>query len=70
MKTTPTRGKPGLAIEADELYRNEVDAYIDRNRDELNASIRRSRDELGKCIQSERTVSNIIADGRTRHGAD
>jgi hypothetical protein len=56
-------------VEADERHRDEVDAFISRNRVELNASIRRSRAELAKGVQSDRTVADIAADGRKRHGA-
>ena len=56
------------AVEADERHQGDVDAFISRNREELNASIRRSRDEVGKAVQSTRTIDDIIADGRKRHG--
>jgi hypothetical protein len=63
-KPTP----PAPTVEADERRQVEVDAFIARNRVELNDSIRRSRRELEEGIQSARTIDDIIADGRKRHG--
>lgn len=57
-----------LAIESDELHQPEVNAFIARNRDALHESIRRSREEFAKGVYSKRTISDIIADGRKRHG--
>ncbi|HEY1751897.1 MAG TPA: hypothetical protein VGG29_11565 [Caulobacteraceae bacterium] len=52
-----------------EQHAADVDAFVARNRDELNDSIRRSRRELAAGKQSRRTIGDIIADGRKRHGA-
>ena len=67
-KPKPT-GAAVPAVESDERYQAEVDAFVSRNRDELNASIRRSREEVGKGVQAARTIDDIIADGRKRHNA-
>jgi hypothetical protein len=48
---------------------SDVDAFIARNREALNESIRRSRREVGEGVQDDRTVGQIIAEGRKRHGA-
>jgi|HubBroStandDraft_1064217.scaffolds.fasta_scaffold14037_5 hypothetical protein len=63
----PTDSLP--PVEADERYADEVDGFVSRHRDELNASIRRSRDEVSRGVHSTRTIKDIIADGRKRHGA-
>jgi hypothetical protein len=72
MTTKATKPIPRGAmptVEADERHQGDVDAFIARNRDELNASILRSRAEMAKDVQSTRTVNDIIAAGRKRHGA-
>ena len=58
-----------LAAASVETHVGEVDAFILRNRDELNASIQRSRQDVKMGGMSARTVGDIIADGRKRHGA-
>ena len=65
----PTRGG-APAIEADERYIDEVDAFISRNREALNASIQRSREEVGQGVQATRSIDDIIADGRKRYGSN
>jgi len=57
-----------LPIEADELHQADSDAYIVRNRDVLNASIVQSRAELASGTVSTRSIDDIIASGRRRHG--
>ena len=71
MKATRPVPNPAAmpAVEADERHKDDVDAFIARNREALNASIRCSRAEVGKGVQSSRTIDEIIADGRKRHGA-
>ena len=59
----------GLEIGADERHQEDVGRAIDRNRDALNVSIRRSRDEIERGVWASRTIGDIIADGRNRHGA-
>lgn len=66
-KPSPPR-PPVPAVEADERYHAEVETFIARNRDDLDGSIRRSREELGRGVQAGRTIDEIIADGRKRHG--
>ncbi len=56
------------AIEADELSRDQVDAFIARNRDALNDSFNESVAELDQGIFSTRTIADVIADGHKRHG--
>ncbi len=56
-----------LPIEADERDRDEVDAFISRNREALNESIRLSRQEAVEKRGGARTIEDIIADGRRRH---
>ena len=63
---TPTPGAMP-PVEADERHKDDVDAFIARNREALNASIRRSRAEVGKALQASRTIDEIIAVGRRRH---
>ena len=58
---TPSAMPP---VEADERHKDDVEAFIARNREALNASIRRSRAEVGKSLQSSRTIDEIIVDGR------
>jgi len=60
---------PVLDVGADERHQDDVDRVIARNRDALNASIRRSRGEIERGVQATRTISDIISDGRKRHGA-
>ena len=64
------RAKPApdaVFIEDDERYIDEVGNYIHRNRDALNASIKRSREEIARGKYSKKSVSGIIAEGKSRH---
>jgi hypothetical protein len=65
-----SRAVSTLPLEADERHQDQVDDFIARNRDELAASVVRSREELARGASTSRTVDQIIADGRRRHGAD
>ncbi len=56
--------RPLPAVEDDERHRDEVDAFITRNRDALNASIRRGRKEVAEGKTSPRTIDDIIAEDR------
>jgi hypothetical protein len=56
-----------LPIESDERDRDQVDAFVARNREAIDASIRQSRQELAEGKVSKRTVDDIIAEGRGRH---
>ncbi|MEO6341233.1 MAG: hypothetical protein ABIO39_14420 [Caulobacteraceae bacterium] len=56
-----------LPIEADERDRDQVDAFIARNREALNESIALSRREAAEGQTSPRTIEDLIADGRRRH---
>ena len=56
------------AIEPDELSRDQVDAFIARNREALNDSFNESVAELDQGIFSNRTITDVIADGHKRHG--
>jgi hypothetical protein len=69
MKKIPM-GATMPAIEADELHRDDVDAFIARNRDVLNESIEISREEVARGTYSRRTVDDIIAAGMKRHSSD
>ncbi len=60
--------RPLPAVEDDERYRDEVDAFIARNRDALNASIRRGRKEVTEGDLPTDTIEDIIAEGRRRYG--
>ena len=60
--------RPLPSVEDDERHRGEVDAFITRNRDALNAAIRRGRKEVAERKTSTRTIDDIIAEGRKRHG--
>jgi len=60
---------PTLDVGADERHQDDVDKVIARNRDALNASIRKGREEMAGGAQATRTINDIIADGRKRHGA-
>ena len=62
----PAPKTPG-DIDPDDGYRDEVDAFLTRNRDELNASIKRSRAEFAQGIHSHLTVDDIIQAGLKRH---
>jgi dsDNA-binding SOS-regulon protein len=66
MKTAPAN-VPG--IEADELHREEIDAFVAKNREALNESIRRSRDEIVQDLHETRSIDQIIGDGRKRRRA-
>ena len=55
-----------IAVEADERDRDQVDAFLARNRDVLNAELRKSRAELSSDQHSQRSVSEIIAERRAR----
>ncbi len=46
----------------------EIEAYVARNRDALNASIRKGRKELAEGKISTKSIDDIIAEGRRRHG--
>ncbi len=64
----PVMNKPApLPIEADERDRDQVDAFVARNREALNRSIRVARREAEEGQLSERTIDDIVADGRKRH---
>ena len=65
-----TARAPLPAVEADERDRDEVDGVLARNHDVLNASIQRAREEIARGRASVRSVDDIIAEGRRRHGAD
>ncbi len=69
LKATNPASPPPAAVDADERHQGDVDGFVARHRDELNASIARSRGEIDAGAQSRRTVADIIADGRKRHGA-
>jgi antitoxin ParD1/3/4 len=60
--------RPLPSVEDDERYRDEMDAFIARNRDALNASIRRGRKEVAEGKMSSRTIDDIIAEGRKKFG--
>jgi len=60
--------RPLPAVEDDERYRDEMDAFIARNRDALNDSIRRGRKEFAEGKMSSRTIDDIIAEGRKKFG--
>jgi hypothetical protein len=60
---------PPLAVEDDERHRDEVDAFITRNRDALNASIRLGRKQLAEGNVSSRTIDDIIAEGHKKFGS-
>lgn len=62
--------RPLPAVEDDERYRDEVDAFVARNRDALNASIRRGRKEVAEGKMSSRTIEDIIAEGRKKFSGD
>jgi predicted RNase H-like nuclease (RuvC/YqgF family) len=66
LKKAPA-GAP-LSVEDDERHSDQVDDYISRNRDALNESIRKSRKELAEGKVSKKSISDIIAEGRRRHG--
>ena len=56
------------AIEVDELYTDQVDAFVARNRDALNESFNESIAELDAGVFSPRTIADVISDGHRRHG--
>ena len=58
--------RPLPAVEDDERYRDEVDAFVARNRDALNASIHRGRKEVAEGNLPTDTIEDIIAEGRKR----
>ena len=60
--------RPLPAVEDDERVRDEVDAFITRNRDALNASIQRGRKEVAEGNMPTDTIDDIIAEGRKRFG--
>ena len=51
-----------------ELSEAQVDAFISRNREALDESIRQAREQFARGEVSKRTIADIIADGRRRHG--
>lgn len=57
-----------LAVEDDERYGDEIDAYVARNREALNKSIVNGRKELAAGTISTKSIEDIIAEGRRRHG--
>jgi len=59
---------PTLPVEDEGRHTHEVEDFVSRNRDALNESITRSRKEVaeGKC--SQKTIDDIIGEGRKRHG--
>jgi len=56
-----------VSIEDDERHVDDVGEYIRRNRDALNASIERARNEIARGKHSKRKMSEIIAEGKSRH---
>jgi hypothetical protein len=68
MNTRPKPPVPTLPIEDDERHRDEVDAFIVRNRDALNKSLRKSRREVAEGKVSRKNIETIVAEGRARHG--
>jgi hypothetical protein len=60
--------RPLPAVEDDERVRDEVDAFITRNRDALNASIQRGRKEVAEGNMPTDAIDDIIAEGRKRFG--
>lgn len=60
-------GGPDIAIEDDERHAGDVESYIARNGDALNASIRKSRAEITKGKVSQKSINDIIAEGRKRY---
>jgi hypothetical protein len=66
MSTTPKQIPP--AVEDDERYTDQVDAFVARNRDALNDFIREARKQVAAGKISTKSIDEIIADGRRRHG--
>jgi hypothetical protein len=67
-KATPSaQDSASLQIEADERYRDRVDDFIARNRAALKASLSAVRDDTAKGLVSERSIDDVIAQGRRRN---
>ncbi len=64
----PAKVATPLSVEDDERHGDQVDGYIARNRDALNASISKSRKELADGKVSAKSIDDIIAEGRRKHG--
>lgn len=64
IKNKPMNRMP--AIEADELRQPKIDAFIARNRDVLNESLQRSCEEIARGEHDNRTIEQIIAEGKAR----
>ena len=66
MNSKPKLAGP-TAPDPDDGHRDEIDAFVARNRDVLNASIAQAREEFARGIVSDKTIEEIIAAGRKRH---
>jgi hypothetical protein len=56
----------GAAVEADERNQGELDSFIAKNRDALNESLERCYAELAEDDLSERSMRDVIEDGKRR----
>ena len=67
--STKKVAKPSVpAVEDDERHTGEVDGFVSRNRDALNQSIREARQDVASGTVSKKSIADIVAEGRSRHG--